>query len=208
MGECFNIGLQAGKNVTKAVDKYIEENKEEEYDFIPDKKKLLDNGSTIYEWVTKWTLLLEGLIKELKTFNDKEGEENAYRMVCAGDEGSENEYGNSAGYFEYMDLYIEHKVVFPENFEEKIEINRELPATIIDIIEDFLAEKKVSVINEDAAREIAKVRGNYPPGTPDSDIAKDMGLANIYGEDFDYLMDKITDTCRNFGIDIKDKWPS
>lgn len=63
---------------------------------------------------------------------------------------------------------------------------RELVAYIIDIFEDFLDEKGVRVPN------------------PERDAEDPDNEANIYGEDFDVLMDKIIETLKSDGIRVAD----
>lgn len=77
-------------------------------------------------------------------------------------------------------------MIFPEDQEEKKENTWELPATIIDVIEDFLDEKNVKIENDEHEG--------------------DNGEAIIYGSDFDFLLNKITETLKNFDIPIKEAW--
>ena len=85
-------------------------------------------------------------------------------------------------------------------------VTKELPATIIDIFEDFLDEKNVAIINDDEKEEIERNKENYPSDTSDIAIKRDLCLANIYGEDFDYLMSKIMETLKNFGINVENSY--
>ena len=59
---------------------------------------------------------------------------------------------------------------------------------IIDGLEDWLSEKGVEIPNEDRDRE-----------DPDSD-------AQIYGEDFDRIMEMIRGVCREHEIVVEDDW--
>ncbi len=102
-----------------------------------------------------------------------------------------------------MSLYF--KAVKEDENEDDI-VTKDLPATIIDIFEDFLDEKNVTIINDDAKEEIERNKENYPSDTSDITIKRDLGLANIYGEDFDYLMSKIMETLKNFGINVEDSY--
>ena len=55
MGQMYNIGLQAGKEVAKAVDSFIEaENKGELNNFNPINRKVLSDESVIFHWCMKW----------------------------------------------------------------------------------------------------------------------------------------------------------
>ena len=81
-------------------------------------------------------------------------------------------------------------------------LTKELPACIIDVFEDFLEKKNVWIPNEDVDEEIKKA-DEY---SCKEEARKEMGLANIYGEDFDYLMEQLMSTFDNFGIPVEDKW--
>ena len=205
MSEYFTVGLQTGRNVTKVVDKFIKM-----YDFKSDKRKDLTDGTTIYEWYVRWCpcniSVEQSLLDMLKTFDNKEKAiDNAYKMLCVGDEGSEDEYGNYAGFYNFNDLCKLHTVEYPELWEEeskKPNLTKELPACIIDIFEDFLEKKNVWIPNEDVDEEIKKA-DEY---SCKEEARKEMGLANIYGEDFDYLMEQLMSTFDNFGIPVEDKW--
>ena len=61
-------------------------------------------------------------------------------------------------------------------------------ATIIDNLEDWLDEKGTVIPNED--------RDNEPENNP----------ANIYGTDFDWMMDMLRDVCAKNGIIVEDEW--
>lgn len=73
------------------------------------------------------------------------------------------------------------------NIENKA-LTNDFLATIIDNIEDWLDEKGVVIPNED--------RDNEPENNP----------ANIYGADFDWMMDMLRDVCAANGIIVKDEW--
>ena len=111
MAEWYTIGLQAGKNVAKKVD---------ECDFTPDRRKVLAD-SVIYEWNLKWNPYLYKNEKEfidiLKSFDASSDAADAYKLVCVGDEGSEDFYANNIGYSIFEDIYQVHEIVYPESFD-------------------------------------------------------------------------------------------
>lgn len=189
MSELYTIGLQAGKNVVKAVEDFIElQYCDESRNFNPKKRKDLEDGTSIYEWYMKWApswFREQGeFISLLKRFNGSSDEDDAYKLVCVGNEGGHDEFCNDIGY-DILDLYYNLEIAYPEDWEED-EINNELPANIIDIFEDFLDERNVEIDNDEHQG--------------------DEGEAIIYGSDFDFLMEKITETLRNHGINVKDSW--
>ena len=183
MGEWFQIGLQAGKKAAEKVDVY-----NKDMMCTLEGRKELKNGSVIYKWCMKWNPGLykeeEGLIELLKGM-DENDEDYAYKMVCVGEEGSQDFYSNELGSDIFDELYEDHTVVFPEPFEDKPKRNKNLPANIIDIIEDFLEEHNVSIENEER---------------------KEDDKAIIVGSHFDFLMAKITETLNNFGIKVTEDW--
>ncbi len=193
MSEWYTIGLQTGKNVSKRIDKFIElQYCDECKNFNPDAKKTLSDGTSIYQWYMKWNPYIfkdeKELITILQDFDGSDSEDDAYKLVCVGDEGSEDEYGNTIGYDIFIDIYQSHTLSYPEEYEQESEKthNKELPANIIDIFEDFLDERDVEIDNDEHQG--------------------DEGKAIIYGSDFDSLMEKITETLRNHGINVKDSW--
>ena len=59
---------------------------------------------------------------------------------------------------------------------------------IIDELEDFFDSKGIVIPNAERDAQ-------------DSD-----GGANIWGDDFDYIMTMLRDTCANYGIVVEDRW--
>ncbi len=190
MGEYYTVGLQAGKNVTKKVNEYITScHKDDWQNFDPDEVKTMEDGSTIYSWYTKWHPIGNethiDLIKTLNSFLNSKNKDDAYKLICVGEDGGNDLYGNEIGYEIFLDLYEERTIVYPDS-SNKNEQTKELPANIIDVFEDFLEEKGINI--------------------PNDEHQGDSGEAIIYGSDFDDLMAKITSTLTNFGVQVKDTW--
>lgn len=191
MSEWYTIGLQAGRNVVEKVNTFIKKHHQDDtHNFDPERYKVMKDGSSIYKWYMKWDPVWfkdeKELVGILNTFNRSKDKEDAYKLICVGDEGGNDYYANSIGWDLFEDLYPSRSVIFPEDQEEKKENTWELPATIIDVIEDFLDEKNVKIENDEHEG--------------------DNGEAIIYGSDFDFLLNKITETLKNFDIPIREAW--
>ena len=127
MGQMYDIGLQTGKEVTKAVDAFIKSERKGDIpsqNYDPIARKTLSDGTTIYRWYMKWYPswidVEKRFLEVLKEFNDEYEDWNrGYKLVAVGDEGDQDERGNDIG-FEYFDgLYISNKVTYPEDFEDE-----------------------------------------------------------------------------------------
>jgi hypothetical protein len=66
------------------------------------------------------------------------------------------------------------------------ELNLEFIGQIIDIFEDFLEERGVTL--------------------PNDEREQDEDAAIIYGTDYSQLQTELIDTMRNWGIEVKDGW--
>lgn len=67
-----------------------------------------------------------------------------------------------------------------------LELNLEFIGQIIDIFEDFLEEREVTL--------------------PNDEREQDEYAAIIYGTDYDQLQTELIDTMWNWGIEVKDGW--
>ena len=67
-----------------------------------------------------------------------------------------------------------------------LELNLEFIGQIIDIFEDFLEERGVTL--------------------PNDEREQDEDAAIIYGTDYDQLQTELIDTMWNWGIEVKDGW--
>jgi hypothetical protein len=132
MGQFYEIGLQAGKDVAKEIDAFIvQEHKSDKAgeNFDPEKRYTLDDGTSVYFWYQKWMPDLysqqDRLLKTLNKFDnesmDKEIslghsiESKAWKLVAVGDEGGFDEYGNLEGFEEFDGLYQSTRLVLPSD---------------------------------------------------------------------------------------------
>lgn len=72
-----------------------------------------------------------------------------------------------------------------DNELHKSTLNNHFITSIIEGFDDFLEEKGVIIPNEER----------------DPDCG-----SNIYGEDFDWMMEMIRDCCKNYGVIVEDNW--
>lgn len=84
-----------------------------------------------------------------------------------------------------VELLIDNELADRKNHPH---LKNDFLATIIDNLEDWLDEKGVVIPNEDR----------------DSDCENNP--ANIYGTDFDWMMDMLRDVCAKNGIIVEDEW--
>lgn len=126
MGQWYDIGLQAGKIVAEKVDEFIKN----EQNFNPKRRKRLRDGSVVYQWYMKWNPYLfkdeQRFCDLLETFDDlgtwisdEQYKNMAYKLVCVGDEGGNEELGNEAGNELFDCLYDACEVTFPDEFWEE-----------------------------------------------------------------------------------------
>ena len=151
MGEYYDIGLQAGKKVAEAVDAFIKaEHKGEKpgENFDPKKRKVLSDGSTVYQWNMKWQPSWfaneKRFVGILAGFNDgqlpdeleiDEPVDYAYKLVCVGDEGGQDERSNTYGY-EYFDgLYNACQVTYPDEFTDDSGMSKQ---RIIELFKSYI----------------------------------------------------------------------
>ena len=132
MGKYYSIGLQTGKKAAEAVDAFIaERNKDDSFNFNPDKKKTLSDGSTTYQWCDKWQQSwssdVTDLVKTLEQQFDDEQLENitsedsfdvVYKLITLDDEGGQDEHWNEPGYEYFSDLCFTRTIIFPREFED------------------------------------------------------------------------------------------
>lgn len=138
MGQWYNIGLQAGREVAKDVDAFIKaEHKSDKLgdNFDPSARKELKDGSVIYSWYMKWDPSWyqdeKRFMAVLDKFSDEAVEEVvneedfiddadvfAWKLVAVGDEGGQDERGNWLGFDTFDGLYNAAAVTFPESFDE------------------------------------------------------------------------------------------
>lgn len=149
MGQWYDIGLQAGKTVAEKVDEFIKNEQ-----FNPKRRKRLRDGSVVYQWYMKWNPYLfkdeQRFCDLLETFDDlgtwisdEQYKNMAYKLVCVGDEGGNEELGNEAGNELFDCLYDACEVTFPDEFwEEELETG---------ITKERLIEILISYIDNDTA---------------------------------------------------------
>ena len=89
---------------------------------------------------------------------------------------------------DYLNLGDVEIIHVDRNWKPKKKLTNDFLATIIDNIEDWLDEKGVRIPNEERDAE-----------DPDN-------VANIYGDDFDWMMNMMRDVCERNGIIVDDEW--
>ncbi len=113
MGQWYEVGLQAGRKVTEAVDAFIKaEHKSDKLgdNFDPKARKTLSDGTTIYKWYMKWqpswyedekrfmAVLNKYSDDYIATLDEDEDEDDyAWKLIAVGDEGGQDEQGNTVG---------------------------------------------------------------------------------------------------------------
>lgn len=182
MGQVYQIGLQTGKNVTKAVDEIITVlHIDEMRHFDPDNRKTLKDGSTIYQWETNWNPLCEEaklFLNTLEEFKDNncKNMDDAWKLILINDENAEAEYyGNDAGYEFFDELYNPCEIHFPESFEgnsEKPIFTHNEAAYIVECFDNVLTRYGIKV-----------------PSPEDNEREED-NQSGLYGSVYDELLEK------------------
>ncbi len=127
MGQSFEIGIQASKNVVKALDDFLNSSEAKENLRHYDKSPLFD-GSAMYRMYMRdhpsWFPIGRSLIATLKSFDTSCDPDDAYKCVMAGDEGGHDSYSNEIGAEMFTDLYQENGINYPESFDSAKEEER------------------------------------------------------------------------------------
>ena len=140
MPDLLKIGLQAGKMVASAVDKFIEDmhaGKNEDKNFDPVKRKQMQDESVVYLWCIKGrqgdTEYEVGLMDTLERFNDENldlGEYSSYfedeltavnygyKVISKDNRGKSSVCSNSFGGELFDELFLEKGIVFPKEWED------------------------------------------------------------------------------------------
>lgn len=190
MSQYYDIGLQVGLKLSKEIDNLIEKCSNNESNMNPLHRKVLED-SVVYHWNMKWEPYRfsdeRELVSTLRKYKDSEEKGYAYKLVARGDEGGMDDESNDIGFDEFDGLYHGSNITFPCSFDDEtinkmISKPRLLPANIIDLFEDFLEKKGITIENEDK-------KG-------------DDGEAIIFGEDFDDLMNGIINIFNEYNISI------
>lgn len=168
MGQWYDIGLQTGRKVTKAVDAFIKAEHKSDApgdNFDPEARKTLPNGTTIYKWYMKWEPSWyqhqKRFMAVLDKYNDAfiatldEDEDNyAWKLVAVGDEGGSDARGNTIGFDTFDCLNNAAAVTFPEDFDKSEQtlkrnlyplvthysFDAEVPVWLFDTEEEAIAE--------------------------------------------------------------------
>lgn len=142
MGQWYEVGLQAGREVAKNVDAFIKaEHKSERAgeNFDPKARKEFSDGSVTYAWYMKWQPEWfsdeKRFLAVLNKFSDESVDEIvngddfiddeevfAWKLVAVGDEGGHDERGNTLGFNIFDGLYSTNAVIFPESFDESEQV--------------------------------------------------------------------------------------
>lgn len=119
----YEIALQTGPKVTKAVEAYIRKAKNSDktgYDPSPCRKKKMSNGSTIFMWSQKWNPYKyefdKGLVSTLVRSQERTDEDHAYMLVAVADQDISDMRFNDAGLEYFYELYP--GVIFPGEWYE------------------------------------------------------------------------------------------
>ncbi len=206
MGEFYNIGLQCGKTVAEAVDKYLKEVHVSDHageNMDPANTKALEDGSKMYKWYMKWApyqfIREKGLIDILKVYSDVEDDEDkAYKFVAVGDEGGSDEYANTIGYEIFDGLYRSSNVVFPEDWEEQPSPYAPKAAKIMEISEkvdlDTSAEYMSELLYDDnnsSYKMFEELVSSYITGNDDVKKGIDIACAVLTGYNLDSIADNL-----------------
>ena len=124
----YELGLQAGKNVAKVIDEFIQSNAKY-YSAV--KRKDLSDGTVLYRWVKNWSPRMYAadaeLLRLLRTFdNECDIVDDAWKLVGAGSSGGLVLEGNEEGFNQFVSLHYDPCLVFPEGFfEDKARVAEE-----------------------------------------------------------------------------------
>lgn len=123
MSNIYEIALQTGATVTKAVETYIRKAKKSDktgFDPSPYRKKKMSDGSTIFMWSGKWNPYKYefdmGLVTTIERCEELTDEAHAYMLVAVSNQDVPDIIFNDAGLEHFGDLYP--GVIYPKEWFE------------------------------------------------------------------------------------------
>ena len=195
----YEIGIMANKNVARALDDFIESEKE---DWSYWERKKLSDGSTMYKTEIRnhptWFTAGKKFLARLNAFSYSKNKNDAFRCIIVNEEsGSKEEHSNIPGQEYFADFGTLKEINYPESFEA--ESDNDVINKLVDKRQKCdsqdVAERLFTLLNDDSTPSYAGVFEDwcysYIHGTKEFREGLDSAIATLTGHKLSELADMI-----------------